>query len=262
MAHVYRTDHAINQRVCDALEKGFAQDDVYATYGILRGAGDWGKRKDAESINGHRKQVLLLDKGYFKPGHYDGYYRISPSGMTTQARFDPARCDPTRWKSLGIELDPWQTNGSHILICPPTEAVGAFYGLTCWDREWGSMMASKARAIYGDDRRIVIRTKDSMLPLDADLKDAYAVITFNSSVGWEALRRGLRVVSWWPYSTLGTWFVYHGGTTLDALEGDWSRFNREELFSFMANHQFTLEEIGNGVARRYVLDGRRPATGT
>jgi hypothetical protein len=253
MATVFRTGHEINEKVCTALVEGFKDDDLYATYGILRGAGEWAKLKDGERINGHPKKVLLLDKGFFKPGHYDGYYRISTSGLTTQPRFDPTKCDPARWKSLGIEVETWRKDGSHILICPPTEVVAKFYGMDMWDEAWGRMMAEKVLGQYGTRFVVTIRTKGSTVPLADDLKNAYAIITFNSSVGWEALRQGIRVVSWWPYSTLGTWFVYHGGTTLDAMAGSWDHLNREELFSFMANHQFTLAEIGNGDARRYVL---------
>lgn len=234
MVNVFRTEHEINQRVCDALAKGFEGDDIATTYGILRGAGEWAQQNGA----------LLWDKGYFKSGHYEGYYRAS--WMGTQAPFNfSASSDNSRWRRLDIAIEPWRNSPGHILVCPPTDLVYKFYGLEDW---WGTTK-QQLLARFEEPKDIRIRQKGTSVPLDNDLNGAEAVVTFNSGVGWEALRRGIPVVSDLRCSTVGSFL----GTTIADLGKPVAHHDRRALFSFMANRQFTLAEIENGTARSYLL---------
>lgn len=234
MAEVFRTGHEINERVCAALVDGFFNDDICTTYGILRGGGEWSKKQ----------KTLLWDKGYFKPGHYDGYYRAAWDG--TQAHFTyPASSNSRRWDALGIEVEPWQRLTGHILVCPPTDPVCRYFGIYNW---WGDVK-EQLLARYQGPKDIRIRQKGTTVPLDNDLAGCEAVVTFNSGVGWEALRRGIPVVSDPVSSTVGSFL----GTSIADLGRSMAHHNRRALFSFMANRQFTLAEIENGTARSYLL---------
>lgn len=237
MVTLFRTGHEINERVCDALETGFCMDDIAATYGILRGSGEWAIEQDRLG-----KRVLLVDKGYFKPGHYDGYYRLAWGG--TQARFEyAAAVDWQRFEALGIKLEPWQRGGKHVLICPPTDPVYHFFGLDGW---WGPV---REHLLATGHQELRIREKGTPVPLEHDLTDCVGVVTFNSAVGWEALRRGIPVISDPAHSTVGSFL----GTTIVDLGKPMTGCDRRALFSFMANRQFTLAEIENGTARSYLL---------
>lgn len=246
MVTVFRTGHEINERVCDALEQGFPGPQL-ATYGVLRGSGAWAKRMRLRELS-----VLMADKGYFKPGHFEGYYRLSWNG--TQALFSTSEAkDDARLKELQkewqINLEPWQKPGSRILICPPTLPVADFYGLSNHGVNWGNEVGHEIIRHHGARWQVTVRTKDSPFPLEEDLQDCAAVVTFNSGVGWEALRRGILCISDVKHSTVGSYL----GTTIADLGHDLTECDRYPLFSFMANRQFTLAEISNGTARRYLL---------
>lgn len=238
MVTLFRTGHDINERVCDALAKGFAGDDIAATYGVLRGAGAWAKAQ--------KKPTLLLDRGYFKPGHFDGYYRLAWQG--TQAMFESGS-GPMRWDSLHLPLEEWKPRGTHALICPPTQPVAEFYGLNRHGVAWGEWMGNQAVVACKGEFVVTIRTKDCTIPLENHLKDCACVVTFNSGVGWEALRRGIPVISDVRHSTVGSFL----GTAIADLGKPMQGVDRRALFSFMANRQFTLQEIENGTARSYLL---------
>lgn len=238
--HLFRTGHQINERVCAALHHGFMNDPICATYGILRGSGPW---VQAERATGQR--TLVADKGYWKPGHFDGYYRLAWQG--TQDVYAPQMAQGARLEALGLTIEPWRSgNEGHVLVCPPTEAVCEFFKLGQTPEEWAMW---RLEALAGTGRPVVVRTKDSVVPLQTHLDHAAAVVTFNSSVGWEALRQGIPVVSDPQHSTVGSFL----GTTLADLGSDMARFDRRALFSFMANRQFTLQEIKTGIARSYML---------
>jgi hypothetical protein len=242
MAILYRTGHEINQRVCDALAEGFP-GQILATYGILRGSGEWALRQ-----RWLERAVLMADRGYFRPIHYDGYYRLSFEG--TQAQYQPeAAVDERRWRALGLEIEPWKHNAKgHVLFCPPTKAVVEFYGIGPDD--WYVYHAMRAEYVANLlDSEMVVRHKGCAVPLDEHLKGCRCVVTFNSGVGWEALRRGIPCISDVRHSTVGSFL----GTTIADLGRDLTDCDRVPLFSFMANRQFTLAEISTGIARSYIL---------
>lgn len=239
---VLRTSHHINATVSDALCAGLGVDAISPDkwdrktpvigYGILRGCGD---------VFNHCERMGIpwfnVDNGYFKPGHFDGYYRISFRG--TQQRFDRRWAkNGNRFNQLGIELLPMRNDGNSVLVVPPTEAVADFFGFSV--SRWVSATIQSLK--YNNNKHIVVRHKTEATPLDQQLNDAYQVVTFNSGVGWEALRRGIRVVSS-KYSTIGT---------ADGVD-------RADIFKFMANNQLTLEQIAKGditwITDRYISDG-------
>lgn len=254
MVTLFRTGHELNERVCDALAEGFSNDDIAATYGVLRGSGEWAKEQCDWFTK--PKGVLMADKGYWKPGHFNGYYRLAWNG--TQALWNtdawPAKLGGfnKRLEELGLEIEPWQNNErGHILVCPHTTPVAHFYGgfLHDGDRQVGERTAHSIVRGYGNRWPVIVRTKDCQVPLEDHLKGCRAVMTFNSAVGWEALRRGIPCISSAKYSTVGSYL----GTGIADLGRDLTECDRYPLFSFMANRQFTLAEISNGTARRYLL---------
>lgn len=224
MPVVYRTGHPIADTVADALDT-LPRGDYAIGYGILRGM--------AEKLRSH-EHWFNIDRGYFNPGHFDGYYRISYKG--TQARFNDLR---KPWEG---ELKPWRFDYSKpVLACPPTAAVNQFFGLGEW------------KPSLPDNH--MIRRKGDAGQINWD--DYSAVITFNSSVGWQALQRGIPCLSDPAHSIIGSHY------RIDNLEKLTSFLqvmpdSRRELFSCMNAHQFTLKEIKQGKAwpliSRYLSD--------
>ena len=226
---VWRTGHEIADTVAYAIAEGacihtdklnddfIKQFDVHIGYGILRGMD-----KVFRACGKADKPWFNIDRGYWKPGHFDGYYRVSLCG--TQQTSDWPDPDWGRWKSLGLEIEPMAVRDGYTLVCPPTDAVETFFGFP-----------KNMNVPYGTlkpDHKYMLRPKGTKDPIDWD--SVGKVITFNSSVGWEALRRGIPVVSDPTHSIVGAWQVRHGTD------------KREELFATMAALQLTIDEMRQG----------------
>lgn len=244
---VYETGHQIADTVAGALARGFDAylidaksplpfSDVHMAYGILRGTGEI--FKECKKTGQHWFNV---DRGYFNPGHFDGYYRISHKG--TQAKWH----EGVPRKPGEFNLGPIGKRDGHVMICPPTEHVINFFGLKkrsgCLvETEWELDVTNQCLSLgYG----VIVRKKESDTPINWD--EIKAVITFNSSVGWEALRRGIPVLSNIHHSIIGS---YYKETNLNKLIDNFYSMpdTRLELFEAMNAHQFKLDEIARGEA--------------
>lgn len=229
---VWQTDHEISQTVSKSLAKGFAADllrtkdlwrsdftkyDVHIAYGILRGTADVFKRSDTYEI-----PWFNVDRGYFNPSHYDGYYRLSYRG--TQAKWHDN--GPKREHSLEFITEP---HGPLTMVCPPSIHVQQFFGI---DYQQWCFDAARQAGYYSFTRE---KLDEGEIPWH----DVGRVITFNSTVAVEAMRRGIPVISDPTYSAIGS---YQATKSIDTQ-------GRNELFNFMRAHDFTLDEIERGAAR-------------
>lgn len=240
---VWKTGHIIADTVAEAVKDGlpdadliWSHQDNYMTmiknydlhigYGILRGCGDVFKRAESFGI-----PWIEIDKGYWKPGHYDGYYRISLNGTQQTTGLDRIQPDYERWDRLGLEILPnRERNNGPILVCDPTQPVCDFFGVTLRQLE------SSACA----DGPYIQREKGDPTPLQNDLDECRSVTTFNSSIGWEALRQGIPVVSDPTHSIVGAYQkMVDKPLHLDLDE-------RRKLFAIMAGLQLRLDELKSG----------------
>lgn len=254
---VWKTGHEIADRVAQALGAGlngeikstndfhgsFSKFQTNIAYGILRGT---------SRVFNESEIWFNVDRGYFNPGHYDGYYRISYRG--TQSKYiEGFASEPS-----GVGLEPIRSLDytKDILVCPPTDEVCKFFNIN--KHNW---LSEKTRAYChyepnGKERiwwagsrsgasggKYILRNKGDVNPIDWDRY--YAVITFNSSVGWETVRRGIPCISDPNHSVVGS---YYNTSSLDELLEKFKTMPREPLFDFMRAHQFTLKEISEGKA--------------
>lgn len=193
--------------------------DMHISYGILRGAG--GVFRACDKAN---KPWFNIDKGYWKPGHYDGYYRISLRGTQQTIGLDKLKPDYERWDALGLEIFPAKERNGQQLFCPASSHVAQFF----------------PKAYMKVNYPWIERRKGCERPLQDDLDACSNVVTFNSSVGWEALRQGIRVVSDPTHSILGAY-----QKMLDrGIHGDIE--SRRKFFAVLAGLQMTLDEIRSG----------------
>ncbi len=248
---VWKTGHQIADTVADALAEGFNADvfqandinsveiaayDAHIGYGILRGSSEAFSRCEKLGM-----PWFNMDKGYFKPGHFDGYYRISNKG--TQALYDDTFLvgDLTVPPIQLEERANGSTHGKHVMLCPPTMEVCRFFDLhspLAWTA-WAIMHVRNMNKWPYE-----VREKGDPSPINWD--DVAMIITFNSSVGWEAVRRGIPCLSDVKHSTVGS---FYGETVADLLLEKFYTLDRMKLFNFMQAHQFTLDEIAQGKAK-------------
>lgn len=236
---VWRTGHEIADTVYDAILEGFrglspmgcyTQNsemtklvecaDIHIGYGILRGMADVFRECDRQG-----KSWFCIDRGYWNPGHYDGYYRVSLRGAQQTSGWPAPDWD--RWKALGVMVEPehpeWKPfDERYTLVVPPSDYV----------REWLNL--DWKPPLRNTDRFIKYTLKGATETVDERLDPAGRVVTFNSALGWEALRRGIPVESDPVHSIVGAWQAKHGTD------------KREELFATMAGLQLTLDEMRSG----------------
>lgn len=199
-----------------------------AFYGILRGTGEI--LKQCEWVH---RDYYYIDHGYFLPGHYDGYYRITHNGRQCSGYGERP---PDRWESLNIGLRPWRRKGKHILICPLTGAIGDFYQIDP-DR-WLQTISGEISRFT--DRPIVVKPK-TQGDLRESLKDCWCLVTHSSNAAVDALLEGVPVI------TLGESACQPVSWDFETIENSvWP--DREPWAYNLAYNQFTLDEMRNGAA--------------
>ena len=237
---IYATNHPNSQVVCRAIEQGSGgrivppvrlMEGPAAIYGILRGCDQI--IKQCEWV---RRDYYHIDHGYLRRGwnSYSGYYRITRNGLQWSANGREYPDD--RFKRFGISLKPWRKSGRHVLVCPISTAIGAFYGID--PQVWLQAIVEEIGA--HTDRPVTIKPKDSDLDLKTALNDAWCLVTFNSNAAIEALIEGVPVFVTGPAAARAM-----GSPDLSKI--DEPRYgNREAIFAALAYQQWTLDEIRRG----------------
>jgi hypothetical protein len=209
-----------------------AHEDIHIGYGILRGMADVFRECDKQG-----KPWFCIDKGYWKPSHYDGYYRVSLRG-TQQCGVWPEP-DYERWERLQIPVEPFKkhyhVSMGRTLVCPPTDYAKQFFGV-----DW--------QPTPRPDERLLIREKGCERSLDEDFEGCSLIRTFNSSIGWEAIRRGIPCISDEKHSFVGSYMRHVGGVpdNVESCEHHQSKF-QTNFFGAQAACQLTLDEMRGGM---------------
>lgn len=200
---------------------------------------------------GRGTDYYYLDNGYFHPGHYDGYYRVTRNAE--QMTSVPADMTPEqwgRWDRLGQTLKPWRRSGAHILVIGQSRTYFELRGIRPGTWLWETV-AELGRVT---DRPLIVRPKPTARtqrrPLEADLAGAWAVVTYSSNVAVEAVVAGI------PAVVLGTAAAAPVSTALEQIETP-EHPDRERWVRWLAANQWTLEEIRNGTCWRHLEADRR-----
>ena len=227
-----------------------------AMYGLLRGLLKAWKRVQKEKRN-----WLYLDKGYFRSGHFDGYYSATWNAFqhTGEGEFERGKERFERLK-LDLQLKPWRKRGEYILIFPPTEIFAALMGFN--PQGWIDDTLGKLK-MYSD-REIRIRAKPgSMLmgkkvpkgvSLEEDVSKAYAVVTYNSKASIEAILGGV------PVFTTTLCCTYASGLVdISRIEYPFYAEDRERWLYALAANQFTLDEMKSGYCTEMLQEDKKEA---
>ena len=217
----------------------------------------------------NRKNAIIIDSNLFlyaDPGNTKHYLRFSANGVfPTTGNYFSKSYNPDRWKSissnLNLTLKDWRTEGSHILICLQRNGGWSMKGLDVMT--WCKTTISNIRK--HSDRPIVVRAhpgdkrakqylrlnypnvKISYLPsiLD-DLKNCWAVVTYNSSPGVAAAIEGIPVFVTDPNPEISQAHAV-ANTTLKRLENP-KTFNRQEWIEKISMSHWNFNELSSGEA--------------
>lgn len=207
------------------------------------------------------KKTLVLEKGYVKR---DQYYAVGWGGLNGRADFRNIGMPADRAELLGVEMKPWNLDGSYYLIA----------GQIPWDAsvehteffKWVALILRRVQGIVkdpvvfrphplmqGDATELYEEMEKHGVTIDTDslledaLAGAKAVITFNSNVGVDALIAGKPVLSFDEGSMAYSASKHHVEYLLDPGLII-ARLNREQWFNDLAYAQWTRAEMEKGVA--------------
>ena len=168
--------------------------------------------------NTHNKHTIIVDSNLFNYNlgklYHKHYSRYSMDGVfPTTGNYFRDDVDPNRWlqisKDLNLSLKDWRTSGNHILLCTQRNGGWSMNGLDVMT--WVEQTVRKLRKYT--DRPIVVRghpgdkntrtylkpSKNSSWTLSRnekivdDFRNAWAVVTYNSSPGVAAAIEGVPV---------------------------------------------------------------------
>lgn len=255
----YVTNHYNNIEMSKALIAGFeAQpiqsqrvynkerhvlEDTFAVYrglgigyGILRGVGDVMNAYEEADL-----PFLYCDHSMFgqrrtkMAQNLEGYYRCIKNGRYSHQVPD---CPPDRFSRLHLEVAPWRPTGSHIVVCPLSTYVANYIGVNA--DEW--LMDTMAMLAFYTDRDLIVKPKDDQTPLEDVLKDAWALVTYESNAAVDAALLGVPVFC---QKTAAAAPI--GNFELQHIERP-DMPDRQQWLNNLAYMQFTKHEIINGTA--------------
>lgn len=221
-------------------EFGYLFDGPVATFGIPP---MWPLLRFARAQG---RDVFWGDHGYF--GRHK-YFRITRNAMQHDGTGDAT---PDRFMAFKRPIQPWRTDGGHILICPNSAVYFGLHGLNV--EQW--LIDVREQLQQHTDREIRIRWKVNGTPIAHDLQGAWAVVVFSSAAALDALIAGVPVFTLAPFAAS----VRMGLSDLSKIEAPYYPDDREPFLWNLANNQWTIREICSGVAWESLQnEGRRRA---
>ena len=141
-----------------------------------------------------------------------------------------------------VKLKPWKYEGDYILFIPPSEHVKKyFYFNNHWEEQTLKTIKKHTR------KPIKIRTKEDKTPLDKDLENAYCTVSYQSTVVIQSILNG--VPSFCANESMG---VPVSLTDMSLIKDPLYTPEREQWLDSLLANQFTMTEIQNGTAWKYV----------
>lgn len=174
------------------------------------------------------------DHAYFGRGEY---FRITRNAY----QYEGISVAPSyaRWDAHRLRLEPWRTDGRHILVCPPDKPIAQLMGFD--EHYWLDDVLCRLQ--YNTDRPIKVRTRDTESPLADDLRGAWAMVTWTSNAAVDALLAGVPV-----FCTGDCAASAMGRADPVNIEYPYYPDDREEWAATLAANQWTLDEIASGMA--------------
>lgn len=200
------------------------------------------------------KDTIVLEKGYLRR---DRYYAVGVNGLNGRANFNNVDMPPDRFNDLHISIKRWRKEGKHIILGSqvPSDASVQNVDIFLWCVEAvRTLKLSTNREIIFRPHPLarhktpaILGTKLSTRPFEEDLKDAWAVITYNSNLAVDALIEGIPAFSF-DEGSMAYEVTGHSMMDIENPKGP----SRQQWFNNLAYAQWTFEEMELGLAWRHI----------
>jgi hypothetical protein len=186
--------------------------------------------------------VFVVENGYLgKNWLGDRWFAMALNQHAGGGRWNVGADD--RWDSLGIELQPWRTGGTDLVIL-------AQRGIGSPEVRSPDGWAEKTQRKIGGRIRVHPGKEPPTISLEDDLRNAVAVVTWASTAALVALVRGIPV--WYDYPK---WIGALAGRPLQEFgqEPKRSDVDRLQMFQRLIWAMWRAREIEDGTAFEYLL---------
>lgn len=270
--NVYLSGNPVHDRVLEAFYNGcpekkqllqfgdYEPSDVAVIFGVYKSKvpASWERGRVFRQQREKNLDVVVLETGYVNRGDgEDHHYAAGFNGLNGRADFRNEGMPSDRWNALGVSLKPYR-RGEHIILCGqvPWDASVDHVDLKWW------LLDAASRIRMNSWRKIIYRPhplarkaipeiygcETSTVPLSEDLKDAHAVVTFNSNSGVEALIDGVPVFAFDEGSMV--WNV--ANSDMKELH-DPKTPGRQQWANNLAYCQWTPAEMQGGMAWKHLF---------
>lgn len=192
--------------------------------------------------------VIVAENGYLGKDETGGQlYALAIGGHNGSGQWNTG--GPERFAALGVDLQDWRTEGSHVLICPNRSFGRPDMIMPC---DWASDVRRRLAKLT--HREIRVRphpgNEPPKKPLAADLAGAWAVVIWGSSAGVHALANGIPVFRESPYWIAAAADSQNIKMIEDPAMDD---IRRQHAFERLAWAQWSLAQIKSGEAFGHLL---------
>jgi hypothetical protein len=242
------------------LTNGLPDCDLIVISGILRGSGLVYKECMREG-----RDFLFIDHAYFLKGYdHPNWMRITKNrhafGPTLVGRPDDRFNQHFKGK---YALSPWRGSADGpILVLPPTNAISWLFGAHTWEdhvlrdirRYTDHPIKVREKPedpivdANGNLTRMQINpSKD--VPLSEDIKNARAVVVYNSNSAIECVKMGVPVIC---YENCAAYPISFSISDLENCAAFADEPDRQQLFNDLAYAQFTRDEMKQGLPLKFL----------
>lgn len=211
-------------------------------FGVLRGTGHL--IKECQKIN---HTYYYFDHAYYfkeqrhgiNPIFNDRIYRLTKNGMMLNYIDKLDDTDKKRIVNFKkhIQIKPWTKKGNYVLVITPSEHANLWYNFTNWETNTVNKLKQHTQ------KEIRIRKKDSKTSFIEELKNAWAVVTLQSTASVDAILNGIP-----SFCDSVSCAVPVSHTDLSLIETPLYSDRREEWIDSLLANQYTMNELKNGFA--------------
>lgn len=223
----------------------FEPDDVAIIWAPFRGTFRSDIYREIRAAGG---RAIIGENGWLSPIGGRKYYQMALDGWNGTGVFPDG--DKRRWDSWNVDLKDWRRDGSSILVIEQ-RPKGINLDPRAMPPGWAQSVEPLTR------RPIIRRTRMTEAALEHQIDEAFATLTWTSTVAIKSLIRGVPAFYCGPHINCGE-LMRRGLDVDNPVYPD-----REAVFSRYAWMQWTEDEIRSGepFARLLALphDGRPKA---
>lgn len=206
----------------------FEPDDVAIIWAPFRGTF---RSEIFSQIRAAGGRAIIVENGWLSPIGGQKYYQVALDGWNGTGWFPEGKGN--RWDSWNVELRDWRRDGETILVVQQ-RPMGVNLDPRAMPPGWAQSVKPITR------RRVVRRTHLSTIPLDQQIDEAFATLTWTSTVAIKSLIRGVAAFYCGPH-------INCGELMKPGLDVDHPVYpDREPVFRRYAWMQWTEAEIRSG----------------